>query len=97
MLTPETATQPPDTSSAGRALHVMGMQKLMRLMTEGFTQKLGIELLDTGVFMRQAKLPVTVVLIQAPGTRGADFIGYPVGWPPPPAQPPGQAMTSIKS
>ena len=48
-------------------------------MAEGLTQKLRIQLLHAGVFMRESKLPITIVLIQALGTLCADVVGYPVG------------------
>gem|GEM_PF-3269764 len=41
----------PGRGSAAHTLHIMGVQQFMGLVAEGLAQKLGIELLNIGIFM----------------------------------------------
>ena len=77
---------------------VIGVQQVVGALAQGLFQVLPVQGLHIGVLVGEADGRVGVQLPEN-DCRGSSASSAPswMGWPPPPAQPPGQAMTSTKS
>lgn len=77
---------------------LIGMEQFLCFFTEGAAEKFRIEGFDLRIAMTEAQGHFLVKGIETLTARfGSLFIIDGIGWPPPPLQPPGQAITSTKS
>ena len=75
----------------------MRMKQAMRQRAADFAKMLLITFGNEVVFLRLVQIEVFVHIIKALGAQAPDVRLRDTGWPAPPMQPPGQAITSMRS
>ena len=73
------------------------MQQVVGLLRQGLAQVLPVQGLHVRILVGEADGALRIQLVELLAPLGAKSWPSWMGWPPPPEQPPGQAMTSTKS